>query len=338
MITSRRVILLTLILLVGASLFAQNPLLPDSRAQPRVQQSQGIYSGWVPGFIRDWSRALQSSIATMSRRVTEGEWTAAIGGFLLAVAFGVIHIAGPGHGKVFAVSYFSARAARPRDGILYSAIVNAVDSISAFVLVLLGYIVLRAVLPTFRTDAGRILQIVSYALIALFGIAHLVSHLRSHGHTHSHAETRDHTQTRDHDHTQTHPAPHGRPHTEQVRSGHEHSGHDAHDAHSGSSQPPESRHWPLALSVGLLPCPVSTIILVYGVANGVLPLMIFMVVGVSLGGFLTMSGLAVAVISGRTRLLGTLRGTSAARVSTALEFTASGAIILMALALLLSTI
>lgn len=317
MITARRAVLVTLILLVGVSLFAQNPLVPDSGGQSRVQQSQGIYSGWVPGFIRDWSRTLQSSIAEMSQRVAEGEWTAAIGGFLLAVAFGVVHIAGPGHGKVFAVSYFSARAARPRDGILYSAIVNAVDSISAFVLVFLGYIVLTAVLPTFRTDAGRILQIVSYALIALFGILHLLSHLRSHGHSHSHSRSPAHSQPQ----SPAHPQPS-----------------DGQHARRGSAKPPEPRHWPLALSVGLLPCPVSTILLVYGVANAALPLMILMVVGVSLGGFVTMSGLAVAVISGRTSLLGRLEGRSAARVSTALEFTASGAIILVAIVLLLSSV
>lgn len=304
---SRSIVLLVLLAtLVAGTVFAQNPV----HRNPSTNETE-IYSGPVPQFIRAWSRSLQTGIARLSRRVVDGEWIAALGAFVLAVVFGVVHIAGPGHGKVFAVSYFSARDARLRDGLLYSGIVNVIDSISAFLVVILGYIVLRAALPEFRTEGPRILELVSYGLIALFGVLHLLSHLRSHGHHAAHDRP-------DHKHGDAHRS----------------EGHN-HEAASTSHAPapaapvrPGSRPpWMLALSVGLVPCPVSTILLVYGVVNGVLPLMVLMVVGVSAGGFITMSAISSAVILGRSRLLERLRGRTARRVSVSLEFAASGVII-----------
>ena len=94
--------------------------------------------------------------------------------------------------------------------------------------------------------------------------------------------------------------------------------------------------WMLAVTVGLVPCPVSTILLVYGVVNDVLGLMILMVVGVSVGGFLTMSGITLAVIAGRRGVMSKLSSGAIARATVALEFVSSGLIICFGLLLLLS--
>ena len=279
----RRTVVVVAMLAVVTSVFAQNPF--QTQRQPAPQE---IYRGTAPQFIRDWSRSLQQSIASLSRDVVEGRLGSIVPAFLLAVLFGVIHIVGPGHGKVFAISYFSGRDSRLRDGFLYSGIVNIVDSLAALALVILGYVALRTVLPAFRTQGPRILELVSYGLIALFGIVHLLSHVRTHHHDHA-------------------------------------------DCDHGRNEKPERPPWLLALSVGLVPCPVSTILLVYGVANNVLPFMIFMVLGVTFGGFLTMSVLSSAVILGRTRVFARLHGNTGRLVGTVLEFAASGAIIIVGL-------
>ncbi len=283
MTTVRRAVLVVFVFAMATSVLAQNPF--QTRPQPAPQE---IYRGSAPQFIRDWSRSLQQEIASLSRDVVEGRLISVVPAFLLAVLFGIIHIAGPGHGKIFAISYFSGRDSRLRDGLLYSGIVNVVDSLSAFILVILGYVVLRAVLPAFRTEGPRILELVSYGLIALFGIVHLLSHLRHHHHDHAECD---------------------------------------HGLTDQRQRPP----WVLAISVGLVPCPVSTILLVYGVANNVLLFMIFMVLGVTLGGFLTMSVLSSAIILGRSGVLARVKGNAGRAVGTVLEFAASGAIILVGL-------
>lgn len=311
---SRRVLVVlvvaVLIASVPALVFGQNPLRGGGSGGEQAQ----LYDGPVPRFIVEWSRALQQAIASLSRRVLDGEWIAAVSAFLLSIVFGVVHIAGPGHGKVFAVSYFAGRDARPRDGLVYSAVVNAVDSVSALLVVMVGYIALRAVLPDAREQAPRILQLVSYALIVVFGVAHLVGHLRGR-HDHGDADGHDHGVE---------------PKLPDASAG----GGEAATERGVSRRPP----WLLAVSVGLVPCPVSTILLVYGVANDVVPLMLLMVVGVSVGGFLTMSVIAVAVITGRSSLLRAVRGPTAARLATVLEYLASGAIIALGAVLLLSVV
>jgi ABC-type nickel/cobalt efflux system permease component RcnA len=290
-----------LALLVPVAVLAQNPIRGGG-AGPGPE----LYDGPVPRFIVDWSRALQRAIASLSRRVVAGEWTAAVSAFALSVVFGIVHIAGPGHGKVFAVSYFSGRPAHARDGIVYSALVNAVDSVSAFAVVMVGYVALRAILPDAPDQAPRVLQIVGYGLIVVFGVAHLLSHLRG-AHEHAHPDE-----------------------------AHGHGGRAKDGGADGGRAARGRPAWALALSVGLVPCPVSTILLVYGVANDVVPLMVLMVVGVSLGGFLTMSLIAVAVITGRSSVLGALDAPVASRLATVLEYTASTAIIAIGVVLLLA--
>ncbi len=278
----QRLAVITALVLITANVYAQNPF--QQGARPPQQE---IYRGTAPQFLRNWSRSLQQGIAGLSRDVVEGQWTSIVPAFLLAVVFGVVHIAGPGHGKVFAISYFAARESSARHGLVFSAIVNVVDSVSAFALVMLGYLILRTILPQFRTDGPRVLELVSYGLIVAFGVLHLVSHLRSHSSARGHA----------HDH--------------------------------GTSSRPGRPPWLLGLSVGLVPCPVSTILLVYGVANNVLPFMAVMVIGVTAGGFVTMSLLSLVVIYGRASLLARMRKQAARTVGTVLEYSASAAIIIV---------
>ena len=308
-----RVVLLALLLIVVVDpLLAQNPILgpttepgqdsdarSDSEPPTTIRDgTTGLFSGRASLAIRRWSNTLQRRIADLSRRVrAEGDLGAAATAFLFAVLFGAIHIAGPGHGKVFALSYFSSHDARPADGIAYSAVVNTIDSLSALFVVLLGYVVLTAIAPGFRTAAPQVLEIVSYSIIVLFGIGHLLSHLFGH----------HHHQT----------------------DGHKHNHHETHRA---------ARPWMLAVSVGLIPCPVSTILLVYGVVNGVLGLMILMVIGVSVGGFITMTVISLVVIAGRRGLLTRLSTGAAGTVSTVLEFLSSGLIIAVGMLLLLAAI
>ncbi|TVQ25153.1 MAG: hypothetical protein EA382_07265 [Spirochaetaceae bacterium] len=302
-----------LLLALGAIAYAQNPFVRPPSEQPSV--AQGARTGMrvaVPRFIREWSHALQSGIADLTTAVQDDrDWGAGLTAFVLALVFGAVHIIGPGHGKVFALSYFASRDARPGAGLVYSAIVNIVDSLSAIAVVMLGYVLLVAVAPAFRVEAPRILEITSYSLIVVFGIAHLITHLLPHrghnhgGHAHDHA-SHDHDHDHDHDH--------------------------AHDHATG--KPPMM----LALSVGLIPCPVSTVLLVYGIVHGAVPFMLLMVAGVSIGGFAAMSAISVAVIAGRHQVMRRLSTGAAAAASTILEFVASGAIIVVGLLLLLAAV
>lgn len=327
----RTVALVFLLLFCAQAVVAQNPILGPREgsgesgsnsdtgavAQMLDDQTSGTSLG---ALIRSWSNALQRRIAELSRRVREeGDMGAALVAFLVSVVFGAVHIAGPGHGKVFALSYFSARESRPVDGVIYSGVVSIIDSLSAFILVFLGYIVLRAVAPAFRTSAPRILEVASYSLIIVFGLWHLAGHLFG-GHKDREHGAEDESE---HEDRENHVHHHGGSLFARVRT---------------TGSPDRLRPWMLGVTVGLVPCPVSTILLVYGVVNNVLGLMILMVVGVSIGGFATMVVISLAVIAGRKGLLSRLSGGTVGRITTVLEFVASGLIIAAGLVLLIAAL
>lgn len=279
---------LTLVALVPALPLFANPFT-KSGPEP-------IYSGRVLPFIRDWSYALQEAISRYVRLMRgEGGWIYGLAAFGIAVLFGMVHIAGPGHGKIFTISYFGSRRASLREGLLLSAMINITDSLSAGGIVFIAYAVLRVSLGAFQADIGRILQLVSYSAIVILGVFHLLSHLRHHHHDHGDS-TKD-------------------------------------DAGRRGMRP-----WMLALAVGLVPCPVSTVILVYGLANGILGFAVLLVLGVSLGGMIVMSILSLSIISGKAGLVRVLEGNRGEIILTILEFFTSGMVIVFGLVLFLGVL
>lgn len=293
----------------GSSLSQESPTpVLNSTPAPLASPFQAAAS-----WIRRTSRELHSRLSDLTRRVMEeADIGAGVSAFLTAVLFGIIHILGPGHGKVFTVSYFLGNRARLRQGIAYSALVNLVDSLSAGVVVFLGTVVFQVVFSNFQNEASWWLQLVSYSLILILTLGHWISHHRPSMHHHSH--------------------PHHLPEGRGGHSGHSHGEPDT-PRSAGPSSP-----LGLAMSVALVPCPVSTAILVYGVANRSLAFSVFLVAGVSLGGFIAMSALAVGVVAGRQQLQTLLHRSHspAGRVLGILEAVSSGVIILFAGIMLIS--
>jgi ABC-type nickel/cobalt efflux system permease component RcnA len=295
--------LVVALLAIALPLAAQNPFhaAPKDDTTPTAARGERTPTASVRGsFVGSWSHTLQQSIASLSRRVRDGDAAALILSVLASALFGIVHILGPGHGKAFAVSYFGGRKARIRDGLTYSAAVNVMDSISASVFVVLGYLVLSRVFPALRVEGPRVLRLISYGFVALMGIGLLVSHAFS-----------------SHDH-----------------SGHTH----AQPGHAEPGREHQALPWGLALSVGLVPCPVSTVLLVYGIVHGVLPLMFLMVAGVTLGGFIAMSLITTAVITARSGALRRLESNAAERAGVILEVASSVSIAVVGTILFLSSV
>jgi nickel/cobalt exporter len=265
----------------------------------RVSGAPAIYSGGLPAFFLRWSRNLQQSITRYSSAIRSGGGSGAvILSFLAAVVFGMLHIIGPGHGKLFTFSYVSSRDARPAEGILLSAAINVVDSLSAAVLVFGGYGLLSITVGSIQGEISRVLQIVSYSLIILFSAGHLISHA-FHNHDHHH----DHS-----------------------------------DQEGDAPSEPAARRSPLflALSIGLVPCPVSTVLLIFGLVNGLVLHSVFMVIGVSLGGFISMAVMTLLLIKGRDMAVARFDSKWGSRMGQIIEFAGLGFIILVALVLLIS--
>lgn len=203
----------------------------------------------VPSFLKDWGFALQDALMNTAGAV-EGNLINGLAAFALAVVFGIVHIIGPGHGKLFTIGYFGSRRASLGEGLGLSALVNILDSLSALFVVGTAYGILSVSLQAAGAGADRITRMVAYGAVALLGFSHLLSHLRHH-----------------------HQSP-------------------------GKGMKP----WMLALSVGLIPCPVSSALLAWGIVNDALAFALLLVLGVSCGGMLAMTVFSFALIGGKTGL------------------------------------
>jgi ABC-type nickel/cobalt efflux system permease component RcnA len=185
----------------------------------------------------------------------------------LSFAYGIFHAAGPGHGKAVISSYMVANEVALRRGILLSFVSALLQGLTAVVVMLLAYFVLRGTAIS-MTDAAWFMEIMSYVFVTLFGAwllwrklgpsllrlfgrapayslsaahaghshgghshGHAHAHAHSHaGHAHAHSAAHSHALHvhDDHDHHD-----HSHAHDHAARDHHDHAGHDhAHHDHA----------------------------------------------------------------------------------------------------------
>ncbi|MDX8454196.1 nickel/cobalt transporter [Mesorhizobium sp. VK9D] len=168
----------------------------------------------------------------------------------LSFAYGIFHAAGPGHGKAVISSYMVANEVALRRGIMLSFVSALLQGLTAIVVMMLAYFVLRGTAIS-MTDAAWFLEISSYVLVTLFGAwllwrklgpsilrlfgrtpayslsaAHAGHSHGGHSHAgHAHAHAHSHA---GHSHAHAHAAHSHAPH---VHDDHDHDHHDHSHAH-----------------------------------------------------------------------------------------------------------
>ncbi|OBQ78002.1 nickel/cobalt transporter [Mesorhizobium sp. WSM3873] len=186
----------------------------------------------------------------------------------LSFAYGIFHAAGPGHGKAVISSYMVANEVALKRGIMLSFVSALLQGLTAVVVMMLAYFVLRGTAVS-MTDAAWFLEISSYVLVTLFGAwllwrkagpailrrfgagpayslsaahaghsrgGHSHAHAHSHaGHSHSHSHSAHAHSMHSHAHHDHDHAAHSHAHSDEAtdHKAHDHD-HAAHDhAHAG---------------------------------------------------------------------------------------------------------
>ncbi|WP_442921119.1 nickel/cobalt transporter [Mesorhizobium sp. Cs1321R2N1] len=212
---------------------------------------------WINLRQQEFYRALATAMKAM-RQDNSKLWVL-IG---LSFAYGIFHAAGPGHGKAVISSYMVANEVALKRGILLSFVSALLQGLTAILVMLLAYFVLRGTTIS-MTDAAWFMEIMSFALVTLFGAwllwrklgpsvlrlfgkgpayslsaAHAghshAGHSHAGGHSHGAHDQAAHAHSHalhahdDHDHG------HGHSHDHHDHGGHDHSAHDhAHHDHAG---------------------------------------------------------------------------------------------------------
>ena len=221
-----------------------------------------------------WLQKMQNKVSLMFTKtmtdIKDQESSGALfWGLLTAFLYGLLHTLGPGHGKAVVVSYFVGEKGSLWRGVRMGGQIALCHVLSAIVVVLVTDFAVRQATGKAPSDY-RMVKLVSYASIAVIGLWMLVKAIRS----------------------------------ARQSSGHAHHHHEHHEHHEGCgcehlAQPVKGVSGFLALAVGAVPCTGALLVLLFGLANDLLLPAIIMVVSISLGMAIALSGIGIVAILGR---------------------------------------
>ncbi|MER8370653.1 nickel/cobalt transporter [Mesorhizobium sp. M0306] len=240
----------------------------------------------------------------------------------LSFAYGIFHAAGPGHGKAVISSYMVANEVALRRGIMLSFVSALLQALTAIVVMLVAYFVLRGTSVS-MTDAAWFLEIMSYVFVTLFGAWLLwrkagPAILRLFGANPGYSLSAAHA---GHSHAgHSHSAHAHAAHSHALHAHDHHHAHAAHGHHShaagevcetcGHSHAPDPAllsgdrfdwrtAWSAVAAVGIRPCSGALIVLSFALLNGLWFGGILSVLAMALGTAITVSALATLAVTAK---------------------------------------
>jgi ABC-type nickel/cobalt efflux system permease component RcnA len=338
---------------VISAVMAQNPFGgPRPGAEPQI----GGIVGWLLSKQSEFYREMSSTI-----RAAKSDGSAVWTLLVISFAYGIFHAAGPGHGKAVISSYLVANQETARRGIVLSFASALMQSLAAVLIVGICALLLNATAKT-MCGAERVIEIVSYALIAAFGarlvwtkgggfvralqapqplpalaLAAAAPHDHAgHGHDHHHHE---------HSHSHGHVAHRGHEHGHDDHE-HDHAHDHVHDEHCGHSHGPAPielagpggwrRGFGAIFAVGVRPCSGAILVLVFALAQGMFWAGITATFVMGLGTAITVATIAVIAVSAKdlARRLSAGSEGGGALFMRGVEFGAAGLVLLFGVGLL----
>jgi nickel/cobalt transporter (NicO) family protein len=342
---------------------APKSFLPPPKAA--VEEPKGI-AGRAYAWLTSKQSEINRRLAAAVRDIRTGDpWFATLVLAGLSFAYGVLHAAGPGHGKAVISSYVLANEQTVRRGIALSFLAAAFQGLSALVIVGVLVLVLSATGMTMKSTEAW-LETLSWGLVALVGAWLLYTQLKAarakpaaaggHAHTYAHAhhghEHHDGHHHGQHDHAHPHGHSHGHGH------GHAHHGHGAHDhVHAADGSCCSHAHMPdpsqlqgpwswrqafaIAFAVGIRPCTGAILVLVFAISQGLFWAGVFATFAMAIGTAITVSTLAALAVGSRElamRLGGGAESVWGARVRTAAGIGGAGLVLGLGLVLMVGSL
>ena len=168
-------ILLGLLISWHGTAGSHNPF--TSKPETQHKAPEPLFKSQIFVKIIQWQHKLKQKMSDLIRVAkSEGHFKPLIILFGLAFAYGVIHAAGPGHGKVVAMSYVLSHRATLLNGLIFGICFALIHAMSGAVGVLgLRFIIQRSVSETLAS-VTNVTQIVSFGLITLLGLGILFKH------------------------------------------------------------------------------------------------------------------------------------------------------------------
>lgn len=164
---------LLLIFIIPYMAHAQSPL--GIGGSEKAMQPTGIFSHWIL-WLNEQQKSFYFAMTQALKEMRDNPSHAYIlvG---LSFAYGIFHAAGPGHGKAVISSYLIANETALRRGIYLSFISSMLQALSAILIVGAAWFILRGTGISMNSAANS-MEIASFALITIFGLALLFKKLQ----------------------------------------------------------------------------------------------------------------------------------------------------------------
>lgn len=348
---------LAALFLVAATAIAAAQAGPFGVALPEPAPAPGGLFGTIAGWQSGFYRELTGLLKAMKTDGTAGLWLIAF-----SFAYGVLHAAGPGHGKAVVSAYVLANRETARNGAILAMVSALAQAATAIGLVLVASVLLKATAMA-MTEATRWFEIGSFALISALGVWLVWRKIlrplagrwaaryapvavgglatasaggyggHAHGHGHGHVHHRHHG----HDHGH-----HGHHHHVHEHHGDHHHDHD-HAGCGHAHAPPPSlaagrldwrKAWATVAAVGMRPCTGALIVLVFALSQGLFVAGMAAAVAMAVGTGITVAALTLAAVSARG-LAGRLSGDGARAQAVHASIEGLGAAAVLAFGLLM---
>ena len=262
---------------------------PAQRAAPAAEPAGPLQRAYI--WLTAWQAEINRQLASAVRDIHTGNpllATLVLAG--LSFAYGVLHAAGPGHGKAVISSYVLANERTVRRGIALSFLAALIQGLSALVVVAILVLVLKATGLTMKATEAW-LETASWALVAAVGAWLLWGQLRRLPHKPALAHSGHAHQGHGHHHHHDHHA-------------HDHDGACCDHAHMPDPKQLEGEwSWrkalPIALAVGVRPCTGAILVLVFAIGQGLLWAGVFATFAMAIGTAITVSALAALAVGSR---------------------------------------
>lgn len=327
----------------------------QSAAAPKAVERNVMTDAW--SWLLAQQQRINREMAAAVREMKSGSvLNASLILAFLGFTYGVLHAAGPGHGKAVISSYVLANDETVRRGILLSFLAAFIQALSAIFIV--GVLALLLNATSLQINAAEAwIETISWGFVALIGIwllygqisgivqrrraaaaakaAEAEKHAHSHAHEHGSCGCgHDHGHAHAHDHSYAHA--HGSSHSHQHDDTHVHAADGSCCGHAHMPDPSQlkgpmswSKALAIAFSVGIRPCTGAILIMVFALSQGLLIAGVFATFAMALGTAITVSALAALAVGSRdlaTRIAGpdsrfaSVVGTGAGLAGSALVF------------------
>ena len=287
-------IVISLLLFPVASLATDNPFV--SKEPPKKAIKSPSCLSKIYGKISLWQHQLNEKFARLSREIkTSNSKKPFIALILISFLYGILHAAGPGHGKAVTFSYFLSRREHIKKGILLGNLISFFHALSAVVIVLTIYFILKQSCLASFENLSRKIKLISYSLITLIGAVLLVKSILDLRKDNQHAEEKD---------LSAHPLDH-------------------------------KSILPVALAVGMVPCPGVVIIMLFSLSLNMLGIGLVSSFFMALGMAFTISLAGVLSIVAKEGILKALSQKKGARMLVQKGLTTCGSLLILSFGIFL---